>query len=123
MSFRPRWAAVAAALVLIVIPVPRAAEAAPGVTLGAGEPALIRFRLPDEAMLQRLVAGGEDLAARPRTVQGAVLADIVVDQQRLAALTAQGAVPVQVIQRASAGARAQRLAVHQADTLQFLQAY
>ncbi|SNY54929.1 M14 family zinc carboxypeptidase [Paractinoplanes atraurantiacus] len=125
MSFRPRWVAVAAALVLIVLPVPRAAEAAPpaAVALDPGEPALIRFRLPNEAMLQRLVAGGEDLAARPRTQNGAVLADIVVDDARLAALTAQGAEPLQVIQRGSSGAaRATRLAA-QADTLHFLQAY
>ncbi|MFG1992716.1 M14 family zinc carboxypeptidase [Actinoplanes sp. NPDC048988] len=124
MSFRPRWAALAAALVLIVTPIPRAAEAAPaGDQLSAGESALIRFRLPDEAMLRRLVAGGEDLAARPRTQNGAVLADIVVDGRRLAALTAQGAEPLQVIQRSSSGAaRATRLAA-QADTLHFLQAY
>ncbi|MEU8820807.1 M14 family zinc carboxypeptidase [Actinoplanes sp. NPDC048796] len=124
MSFRPRWAALAAALVLIVTPIPRAAEAAPaGDQLSAGESALIRFRLPDEAMLRRLVAGGEDLAARPRTQNGAVLADIVVDGRRLAALTAHGAEPLQVIQRSSSGAaRATRLAA-QADTLHFLQAY
>ncbi|GAA0485861.1 hypothetical protein Ade02nite_09480 [Paractinoplanes deccanensis] len=125
MSFRPRWVAVAAALALIVTPLPAQASPPPNpLTLAAGEPALIRFRLPDEAMLQRLVAAGEDLAARPRTQDGAVLVDIVVDDKRLAALTEQGAVPVQVIQRASSGAaRATRAAAVQADTLQFLQAY
>jgi hypothetical protein len=122
MSFRPRWVALAAALVLTVLPVPRAAQAAP-VAIDAGEPALIRFRLPDASMLRRLVVSGADLAARPRTQDGAVLVDIVVGPGELASLTAQGAVPVQVIQRASGGpARSTRLAA-QADTLQFLQAY
>ncbi|MCY1139829.1 M14 family zinc carboxypeptidase [Actinoplanes sp. Pm04-4] len=128
MSLRPRWVAAAAALVLIVSPVSVPAQAAPvaapSITLGAGETALVRFRLADEAALRRLVNSGADLAARPRTQQGAVLVDIVVDDQQFAALTEQGAVPVQVIQRASSPQRPaqSRLAV-QADTLHFLQAY
>jgi hypothetical protein len=128
MSLRPRWVAAAAALVLIVSPVSVPAQAAPvaapSITLGAGETALVRFRLADEAALRRLVNSGADLAARPRTQQGAVLVDIVVDDQQFAALTKQGAVPVQVIQRASLAPRPaqSRLAV-QADTLHFLQAY
>src|SRR5689334_20972656 len=81
MSLRPRWVAVAAALVLTVLPVPHAARAGAadagaanaGPTLDGPAldgpaldgPALVRFRLPDEAMLRRLVAAGEDLAARP----------------------------------------------------------
>ncbi|WP_250033253.1 M14 family zinc carboxypeptidase [Paractinoplanes maris] len=129
MSLRPRWVAALAALVLITAPVSVPAQAAPAaapsVTLGAGESALIRFRLPGEDMLRRLVAGGADLAARPRTQDGAVLVDMVVDDQQLATLTGQGAVPVQVIQRESDRARVSArsgLAV-QADTLHFLQAY
>ena len=105
MSLRPRWVAAAAALVLVVSPVSVPAQAAlaapPSITLGAGETALIRFRLAGEDALRRLVAQGADLAARPRTQQGAVLVDMVVDDQQFAALTGQGAVPVQVIQRES----------------------
>ncbi|MBL7254148.1 M14 family zinc carboxypeptidase [Paractinoplanes lichenicola] len=127
MSSRARWVAVAAALALTITPAALPAQAAPdepALTLAAGEAALVRFRLPDEAALQRLVAEGADLAARPRTQQGVVLADLVVDQAQLATLTGRGAVPVQVIQRSSQAPRvaAQRQAL-QADTLQFLQAY
>ncbi|GAB2618578.1 hypothetical protein Aab01nite_32370 [Paractinoplanes abujensis] len=116
--------AVAAALALTITPAALPARAAPGepaLTLAAGEAALVRFRLPDEAALQRLVHQGADLAARPRTEQGAVLVDLVVDQDQL---TGQGAVPVQVIQRSAQAPRtsAHRQAI-QADTLQFLQAY
>src|SRR5689334_10698829 len=110
MSLRPRWVAAAAALTLITasvsVPAQAAPAAPPSVTLSAGETALIRFKLPDEDALRRLVAQGADLAARPRTQQGAVLVDIVVDDQQFAALTGQGAVPVQVIQRASPGSTA-----------------
>ncbi|WP_250007329.1 M14 family zinc carboxypeptidase [Actinoplanes sp. M2I2] len=129
MSLRPRWVAAAAALTLITasvsVPAQAAPAAAPSITLAAGESALIRFRLPGEDLLRRLVAEGADLAARPHTEQGTVLADVVVDDRQLATLTGQGAVPVQVIQRAAAvapRAAQSRLAV-QADTLHFLQAY
>ncbi|WP_127501822.1 M14 family zinc carboxypeptidase [Actinoplanes solisilvae] len=126
MSLRPRWMAAAAVLALIITPasVPAQAAAPDGapLTLGAGESALIRFRLADEAALQRLVRDGADLAARPRTQNGAVLLDAVVDDRQLATLTGQGAVAVQVIQRQSAPS-ALRVAAQQADTLHFLQAY
>ncbi|UQU62858.1 peptidase M14 [Couchioplanes caeruleus] len=134
---RLRWPAAAVVLTVATALVPPAANAAPApppapaaatVQLVAGEHALVRFRLPGEAALQRLVAAGADLAARPRTVPGAVLADVVVDDRQLAALTAGGAVPVQLIQRQSDAARLlarSRSAVEAqaADTLQFLQAY
>ncbi|GAA2640214.1 M14 family zinc carboxypeptidase [Paractinoplanes durhamensis] len=105
---------------------PAKAQPAAAIALGDAEHALIRFRLPSEAALQRLVAEGADIAARPRTsAGGAVLADLVVDAAQLAALTGDGAQAVQVIQREGdtagrATASPQRLA---ADTLQFLQAY
>ncbi|MEV4703363.1 M14 family zinc carboxypeptidase [Actinoplanes sp. NPDC049316] len=133
---RLRWPAAAVVFTVATALVPPAANAAPApppapaaaaVRLAAGEHGLVRFRLPGEAALQRLVAAGADLAARPRTVPGAVLADVVVDDRQLAALTADGAVPVQLIERQSDAAR--RLAekraatTAQADTLQFLQAY
>src|SRR4051812_7429071 len=144
MSSRVRGAATAAALTLAVALAPLPAHAAPSIppaasipaaasippaaasiSLAAGETALIRFRLADEAALRRLVAAGADLAARPRTTAGAVLADLVVDDAGLAALTRDGAVPVQLIQRGSDGAHrlagaATRLA---ADTLAVRQAY
>nr|WP_221382106.1 M14 family zinc carboxypeptidase [Actinoplanes polyasparticus] len=129
MSLRPRWVATVATLALITASVSVPAQAAPAaappsVTLNAGETALIRFRLADEEALRRLVAQGADLAARPRTQQGAVLVDMVVDDRQFATLTGQGAVPVQVIQRESPGGaqRSAKVAV-QADTLHFLQAY
>jgi hypothetical protein len=131
MSSRVRWAATAAVLTLAVAFAPPPANAEPAapalkISLSTGEHALVRFRLPDDATLQRLVAQDADLAARPRTVPGAVLADLVVDDAQLAALTTGGATPVQLIERESdaaarrpSGAKT-RLA---ADTLQFLQAY
>ncbi|MCO8273301.1 peptidase M14 [Actinoplanes sp. TRM 88003] len=126
MSLRPRWVAAAAALTLITasVSVPAYAAPPPPITLSAGETALVRFKLADEDALRRLVAQGADLAARPRTQPGAVLVDLVVDSEQFATLTGQGAVPVQVIQRASAPrpVTQSRLAV-QADTLHFLQAY
>src|SRR5918998_6274593 len=72
-----------------------APAAAPQVTLAAGETALVRFRLPDEAAFQQLVAAGADIATRPRTTPGQVMADIVVTAEQLAALTAHGATAVQ----------------------------
>ncbi|GAA3340735.1 M14 family zinc carboxypeptidase [Amorphoplanes nipponensis] len=138
MSSRRRWAVTAATAVLtaglLTHPGASAAAppggpgAAPAIALAAGEHALIRFRLPDEAAFQRLVASGADVATRPRTTDGQVMADVVVDAAELGALTKRGAVAVQVIQTQDDGAR--RLAEGQArsrlageDTLQFLQAY
>ncbi|WP_199515476.1 M14 family zinc carboxypeptidase [Nucisporomicrobium flavum] len=134
---RLRWPAAAVVLTVATALVPPAANAAPApppapaaetVQLAMGEHALVRFRLPDEAALQRLVASGADLAARPRTVPGAVLADVVVDDRQFAALTTAGAVPVQLIQRQSDAARLLARSrgaaeAQAADTLQFLQAY
>jgi hypothetical protein len=129
MSSPSRWVATLAALVIAVGVIPPAANAAPAtaapsITLAAGERALVRFRLADEDALRRLVSSGADLAARPRTLPGAVLADVVVDDAEYAALLRDGAVAVQLIQRESDAARRltgqNRLA---ADTLQFLQAY
>jgi hypothetical protein len=138
MSSRRCWAATAAAAVLtaglLVHPgtsaaaPPARAAAAPAVTLAAGETALVRFRLPDEKMFTDLVAAGADIAARPRTSPGQVLADLVVTADQLSALTARGAVAVQLIHRASDGARLlaesrRTTRVLAEDTLQFLQAY
>ncbi|MBM2622135.1 peptidase M14 [Actinoplanes sp. LDG1-06] len=129
MSSRARWVAVATVLALTVVPAALPAQAAapedpPALTLASGEAALVRFRLPDEAALQRLVNQGADLAARPRNQAGAVLVDLVVDDRQLAELTGQGAVPMQVIQRSSQRPQLRtQLQAAQADTLQFLQAY
>ncbi|BCJ50668.1 hypothetical protein Asp14428_21430 [Actinoplanes sp. NBRC 14428] len=135
MSSRIRWAALAAVLAatnVVALPAahaaPVASPAAVPVPLGAGERALVRFRLPDEAALRKLIASGADVAARPRTVPGAVLADVVVDGAELTALGGAGAVPVQVIQRGSdarrAAAQGRSSAAEQAaDTLQVQQAY
>jgi hypothetical protein len=137
MSSRRRWAATAAAAVLTAgllthpgasaASPPTAPAAGPAITLAPDETALIRFRLPDEAAFHALVASGADIAARPRSTAGQIMADVVVTAAELAALTGRGAVAVQVIQTASDGAR--RLAEGRgtarvaADTLQFLQAY
>jgi hypothetical protein len=135
---RCRAATVAAAVLTAGLLIPSGAGAAaepsaapavaPGVTLAAGETALVRFRLPDEAAFQQLVAAGADIATRPRTTPGQVMADVVVTAGQLAVLTAHGATAVQVIQRESDGSRraaesrrATRAAAE--DTLQFLQAY
>ena len=112
-----------------------AAPAAPGaaqpaaagpVALAAGETALIRFTLPDEATFRALVAEGADIAARSRSTS-AVVADIVVTADQLAALQARGATAEHVIQTSTDAARhfadSKRLAVAAADTLHFLQAY
>ncbi|MGW4946534.1 M14 family zinc carboxypeptidase [Actinoplanes sp. NPDC004185] len=138
MSSRRRWAATAATAVLTVgllthpgasaAAPPSAPAAAPVIALDPGRSALIRFRLPDEAAFQQLVASGADVATRPRTTDGQVMADVVVTSAELAALTRRGAVAVQVIQteadgarRLAEGRRSARLAGE--DTLQFLQAY
>jgi hypothetical protein len=138
MSTR-RWAATVAAAVLTAgllsepgvsaAAPPQPPAAGPGVALAAGDTALVRFRLPSEAAFRELVAAGADIATRPRTTPGQVMADIVVTGAQLAALTARGAVAVQVIQRASDGARhfaeSRRAATRAAaeDTLHVLQAY
>jgi hypothetical protein len=132
MSSRIRWAATAAVLSLTVALAPQAARAQARTTpppasikLSAGEHALIRFRLPDQNALRRLAAQGADLAAVPHNTPGQVLADVVVDDTELAALVADGASPVQLIERQSqAGAlkKASKLAVG-ADTLKFLEDY
>ncbi|AGL17003.1 M14 family zinc carboxypeptidase [Actinoplanes sp. N902-109] len=129
MSTRARWAATAA-LSLVVTLAPQAAQAQPQrqqpeISLAAGESALIRFRLPDEDTLRRLVEQGADLAARPRTAPGQVLADLVVDGGQLATLVKDGVEPVQVIEREAQAVarRPQTKLAAAADTLQFLQAY
>jgi hypothetical protein len=128
MSTR-RWAATVAAAVLIpgLLSAPTASSAAPAtepaVTLAAGETALVRFRLPDEAAFQRLVTEGADIAARPRTSGAQVLADVVVNGAELAALTARGATAVQRIPTAAPAAARQQTRRAAEDTLQFLQAY
>lgn len=142
-----------AALALLVAatgqPPAAAAPAAPApaevaVQLGAAETGLVRLRLPDRAALDRLVASGADVAARPKADPAggpSVLADVVVTGAELAALRAGGAVPVQLIQRASDGPARYAASVRAAatrtkaglsrragttaaaDTLAFLQAY
>ncbi|BBH71612.1 hypothetical protein ACTI_82970 [Actinoplanes sp. OR16] len=120
-----RWPAILTAAMLttsLLTIQPGAAQAAEEqITLDPGETALIRFQLADEAAFERLLISGADIAARPRTTPGAVLADVVVDGSELTALRQAGATPVQVIPTAQASA--QRLTAASADTLQFLQAY
>jgi hypothetical protein len=128
MSTRRRWAVTAATAVLtaglLVHPGVSSAAPAPAPALAPRETALVRFQLPDEAAFHALVASGADVAARPRTSAGKVLADVVVTGQELAALTARGAVALRVIPTAT-GAAAQRRGTARvaADTLQFLQSY
>lgn len=97
-----------------------ASAASPEVSLAAGEVALVRVRLPDRAMLDQLIAGGADVANVPRH-GGDVLVDLVLTDRELSELSARGAVPVQLIQRA--GERSTRVAPAAADTLRFLSAY
>src|SRR4051812_32728017 len=118
MSSTRRWAATAATAVLTAALLthpgasaaapPTAPAAGPVIEPAAGETALIRFRLPDEAAFQALVSSGADVATRPRTTNGQVMADVVVTSAELAALTRRGAVAVQVIQ--TEGDAARRLA-------------
>jgi len=111
------------------------------IILAAGEVALIRVELPSAAMFHELVAAGADVASRPRAEPGKVLADLVLDGQELAQLTARGARVVQIVQRAgdgtarhqasvraarlraAAGTRPDRRTGEAVDTLHFLQAY
>ncbi|MDN5789954.1 MAG: hypothetical protein L0H25_03695 [Micrococcales bacterium] len=114
--------------------------------------ALVRLQLPDQAALDRLVASGADIAARPAVSrssrEGAVLVDVVVTGHELSRLRSQGATVLQVIQKQDDGSRRfadSRKAARQAlakglttttrrsaaggtaevsvDTLHFLQAY
>ncbi|MET7752573.1 M14 family zinc carboxypeptidase [Micromonospora sp. NPDC005367] len=155
MIVRRRWAAAATAAILVstVLSHPGSGVAAPtpapspGGTLAGGETALVRVQLRDQAQLDQLVARGADLANRPRSVDGRILADVVLTGAQLAELTAQGATALQVVQRAgdgeqhfaesvraaqartAAGLRAPAAdrraasATAAVDTLQFLQAY
>jgi hypothetical protein len=130
MSTR-RWAATVAAAVLtaglITHPGPSAAAPpdtdSPAIELAAGQTALIRFRLPDEAAFRDLVASGADIAARPRTTPGQVMADVVVSADELAALRARGATALRVIPSGAATTRLAPQTRAAADTLTFLQAY
>jgi hypothetical protein len=156
MLTRRCWTATAATLVLTaaaLVP-PGTGMAAPDVvparatapvTLAADETALIRVELRDEAQFRELLAQGADVANRPRQQDGRVLADLVLTGRQLAALTAQGAVARQVVQRegdaarrytdsvraaqarTSTGLRApaegRGVAVAAVDTLHFLQSY
>ena len=138
MSFGRRWTATAATAVLTAgllthpgasaAAPPAAPAAGPVIELAAGQTALVRFRLPAEAAFRELVASGADVATRPRTTAGQVMADVVVTAAELTALRGRGATAVQVIQteadaarRLSEGRRSARLAAE--DTLQVLQAY
>src|SRR3954454_439940 len=104
MSPRIRGTAALAAVLLIAPLPPHPASAATPIDLGSDH-ALIRFRLPGGAALQQLVAGGADIAGRPKAAaDGAILADLVVDQAELTTLTTSGARATQVIERESDGA-------------------
>jgi hypothetical protein len=155
---RRRWAAAAAAFATALTglaaaapagaapPAASAAAPSPAVSLAAGETGLVRLRLPDAAMLDRLIAAGADVATQPRAEGGRVLADLVLTGGELAELVRQGAQPVQLIQRATDGtaryaasvraaAERARAGLHPraagpptaaapvADTVNFLQAY
>ncbi|WP_131105914.1 M14 family zinc carboxypeptidase [Ornithinimicrobium sufpigmenti] len=92
--------------------------------LAAEETALVRLQLPDRQMLEQLVADGADLAGVPASgpdVRGdRVMADLVLTGAELAALQADGATLLQVIQREGEGtanfeaSRAQAERRHQA---------
>ena len=114
-----KWIAVA---VLLTAPLinPSPATAAP---IEISQTSLVRFQLPGEDMFRDLVAEGADIAARPRTTEGAVLADLVVTPAQLAALTARGATAVQVIPTTTAANGTSMKTAAAADTLAFLQAY
>ncbi|MBQ0901968.1 M14 family zinc carboxypeptidase [Micromonospora sp. U21] len=122
MIVRRRWTAAATTAILLsaVLSHPGpgiAAPAAPAtpITLSATETALVRMQLLDQAQLDRLVASGADLANRPRARDGRILADLVLTGAQLAALTAQGATAVQIVQRAGDGSR------HYADSVRAAQ--
>jgi len=143
----PRWrrslaAAIAVTAIIATLgtqPTYAAPAAAP--PLSAGEIALVRVELPNEDMVQELIAAGADLANRPRANAGKVQVDLVLNDSDLAALTARGARAVKVIQRAQDGTARHQASVRAAalrrakgvrtdvrtaeatDTLHFLQAY
>lgn len=141
MLRRRRWTAAIAATVTICTAMfsspPAAGAATPARTahstavipaVGSDEIALVRLRLPSAAMFDELVTAGADIANRPRSSDGEVLVDLVASGRELAALTARGAVVVQLIQREGDGSRhyaeSQRGArISTVDTLHFLQAY
>lgn len=155
VTLRRRWAVATAASALAfagLSAMPAAAGAgaakvaAPAVDVAAGETALVRVKLPDRAMLDRLVAAGADIAAGPKVDGAGVQVDLVLTGQELAGLVAQGARPLQVVQRAGDGAVRYAASVQAAaartsaglsrrgasvpaadaaatDTLHFLQAY
>jgi hypothetical protein len=142
----PRWrTSLAAAIAVTVItstlgsqPTYAAPAAAP---LAAGEIALVRVELPNEEMVNELIAAGADVANRPRANAGKVTVDLVINDGDLAALTARGARTIKVIQRAQDGTARHQASVRAAalrrakgvrtdartaeatDTLHFLQAY
>ncbi|MEU7801615.1 M14 family zinc carboxypeptidase [Micromonospora arborensis] len=123
MIVRRRWTAAATTAILFsaVLSHPGPGSAAPAdpatpITLSATETALVRVQLRDQAQLDRLVAAGTDLANRPRTRDGRILADLVLTGAQLAELTSQGATAVQVVQRAEDGSR------HYADSVRAAQA-
>ncbi|MEU8298030.1 M14 family zinc carboxypeptidase [Micromonospora sp. NPDC048909] len=112
MIVRRRWTAAATTAILLsaVLSHPGSGAAAPAappptVTLASGETAVIRVQLRDQAQLDQLVARGADLANRPRSADGRVLADLVLTGAQLAELTAQGATALRVVQREGDGAR------------------
>ncbi|MBM7490392.1 hypothetical protein JOD64_001614 [Micromonospora luteifusca] len=123
MIVRRRWTAAATTAILFsaVLSHPGPGSAAPAdpatpITLSTTETALVRVQLRDQAQLDRLVAAGTDLANRPRTRDGRILADLVLTGAQLAELTSQGATAVQVVQRAEDGSR------HYADSVRAAQA-
>ncbi|HWH00386.1 MAG TPA: M14 family zinc carboxypeptidase [Pilimelia sp.] len=113
----------------------------PAVTLADHEVGLVRLELPSREVLRQLLAAGADLASRPRPVGDRVLADLVLTGRELTALTARGARPVQLVQRAgdgparhaeslraatratAAGLRADARTASSVDTLHARQAY
>jgi hypothetical protein len=115
------WA-IAVALLLCTLGFSHSATAAPPSAV-ADELALVRVELPDQAMFDELVAGGADIATRPRFDDGRLLVDLVLTGSELDALTARGARTVQVIQRESDVRHTEPRVAQQADTLHFLSAY
>ncbi|MEV4765170.1 M14 family zinc carboxypeptidase [Micromonospora chokoriensis] len=112
MIVRRRWTAAASTVILFSAvlshPAPGTAapaDPAPPITVSATETAVVRVQLRDQAQLDRLVATGADLANRPRTRDGRILADLVLSGAQLADLTAQGATAIQIVQRAGDGSR------------------
>ncbi|MFI6238250.1 M14 family zinc carboxypeptidase [Micromonospora sp. NPDC050795] len=123
MIVRRRWTAAATTVILFsaVLSHPASGAAAPAapaapISLSATETAVVRVQLRDQAQLDRLVATGADLANRPRTRDGRIIADLVLSGTQLGELTAQGATAVQIVQRAGDGNR------HYTDSVRAAQA-